>query len=96
MQHVLARSPAARRELEQTCREESRQRSEDERAAIGAVLDVDRDQVDRVFCERLVAAIARGEVGYADFTAMQAGSTEPELMRRMLRALRREPGQLAI
>jgi hypothetical protein len=96
MQGVLAQSPAARRELEQTCLEESRRRSEDERAALGAVLDVDRDQVDRVFCERLVAAIARGEVGHADFTAMQQGSEDPNLMRRMLRALRRAPGQLAI
>jgi hypothetical protein len=96
LQDVLAQNPAARRGLEQTCLEESRRRSEDERAALGAVLDVDRDQIDRVFCERLVAAIARGEVGYADFTAMQQGSDDPDLMRRMLRALRQVPGQLAI
>jgi hypothetical protein len=96
MQETLAQSPAARSHLEQSCREDTRGRTEEERAAIGVILDVDRDQVDQVFCERLVAAIARGDLSYEDFTGMQQDSQDFELMRRVLRAFRRAPGQYAI
>jgi hypothetical protein len=96
LRQVLAQSPTARAELERTCARGPLAASESERAAMAAILDVEVEEVQRVFCERLVAAIARGDVDHADFQRLEAGSEDPAFMRRLIRALRHEPGQLRI
>jgi hypothetical protein len=82
--------------MESSCAERLRQRPEDERAAVSALLDVGIDEVDRVYCERIVAAMVRGELDFADFVALDGGSDDPALLRRLIRALRQEPEGLAI
>jgi hypothetical protein len=96
LRQVLARSPAARAELEQACARGPLAASAAERAATAAVLDVEVEEVERVLCERLVAAIARGDVDHADFQRLEAGSEDPAFLRRLVRALRQQPGQLRI
>ena len=59
-----------------------------DRAAIGALLDLDPDVVVAGYCARMVAGFARGDLGYADFVALSEGSTDPELLRRFVRSLR--------
>ena len=93
---ALATDAEARATMESSCAERLRQRPEDERAAVSALLDVGIDEVDRVYCERIVAAIVRGELDFADFVALDGGSDDPALLRRLIRALRQEPEGLAI
>jgi hypothetical protein len=96
LRQVLAQNPTARAELERTCAQGPLAASASERAAMAAILDVEVEEVQRVFCERLVAAIARGDVDHADFQRLESGSEDPAFMRRLIRALRYEPGQLRI
>ena len=63
---------------------------------LGALLDLDTDQVALGFCARTLAGIARGDVSYADFVAMTEGSEDPQLLRRFIRALRLDPSAVAI
>ena len=93
---ALASDAEARATMESTCAEHLRRQPEDERAAVGALLDVGINEVDQVYCERIVAALVRGELDYADFVALDGGSDDPELLRRLVRALRQEPEGLAI
>jgi hypothetical protein len=80
--------PRSRATVTAVCAEQARTRSAQELDTMAAVLDVDAAEVPRVYCERLFAAVARGEIGYDDFEALQAGTHDPEVLRRLLRALR--------
>lgn len=96
MREVLAASPEARAAIQADCREDLAAKPAAERAMLGALLDLDADQVPGGFCARAVAGITRGDVSYADFVAMSAGSEDPELLRRFIRALRLDPSAVAI
>lgn len=97
VQQVLARSPQARAELQADCLSGTAGSTPPkERAAMAVLLDVSPAEVPRIFCERLVAAIARGDLNHADYEALQSGSEDPEFMRRLVRILRRPPDGYAI
>lgn len=96
MREVLASSPEARAAIEAQCRNDVARKPADERAMLGALLDLDPDDVAMGFCERTLAGITRGDVGYADFVAMTEGSDDPQLLRRFIRALRLDPSAVAI
>ena len=97
VQEVLAHSPQARAELEEDClRGTAGSTPAKERAAMAELLGVGPAEVPRVFCQRLVAAIARGDLSHADYEALQSGSEDPAFMRRLARILRRPPGGYAI
>ena len=96
LRQVLATRPAARARVEAECRDDMTSAPRAERDVLAAVLDLDADEVARTFCARYVAGIVRGDVTYADFVAMRTGSSDPELLRRFLRALRLDPSAVAI
>lgn len=97
VQGVLSRSPQAREELALECRRGTAAAAPaQERAAMAAILDVDPEDVPEVFCARLVAAIARGDLDHADYERLQSGSEDAGFLRRLVRALRRGPGEYAI
>jgi hypothetical protein len=96
MREVLASSPEARAAISAQCRDDVARKSADERAMLGALLDLDADEVALGFCERTLAGITRGDVTYADFVAMTEGSDDPQLLRRFIRALRLDPSAVAI
>ena len=96
MREVLASSPEARAAISAQCRDDVARKSADERAMLGALLDLDADEVALGFCERTLAGITRGDVTYADFVAMAEGSDDPQLLRRFIRALRLDPSAVAI
>ena len=92
---AMTASRTARDTVAVQCRGEIAARPEDERALIGAMLDVDTTDVPAEFCARLVAAIARGDLDYADYVAISEGGTDPALIRRFLRAIRLDPSAVA-
>ena len=96
MREILASSPEARAAIQAECRDDVASKPADERAMLGALLDLDTDQVALGFCERALAGITRGDVSYADFIAMTEGSEDPQLLRRFIRALRLDPSAVAI
>jgi hypothetical protein len=96
LRDVLATSPEARAALEAQCRADLATKPTAEREMLGALLDLDTDQVPQGFCARTLAGITRGDVTYADFVAMSAGSDDPQLLRRVIRALRLDPSAVAI
>ena len=96
MREVLASSPEARAAVQAECRDDVASKPANERAMLGALLDLDADQVALGFCERALAGITRGDVTYADFIAMTEGSEDPQLLRRFIRALRLDPSAVAI
>ncbi len=93
MQRLVGGSPRARAQLTAECAAGKFTATPDQQAMMAAILDVDVASVHRIFCERLVAAIGRGEISYEDYTALRAESHDPELWRRLLRALRVVPGE---
>ena len=92
---ALAADPAARTALAAACRADMQREPEDERALIGAVLDVETDEVAEVFCARFIAAISRGDLSYADFEALKADGGDPAALRHFLRVLRRDPSAVS-
>jgi hypothetical protein len=96
LRDAVTASSGARDAVQAQCRAAVLTKPEDERALMGAMLDVDTLEVPDAFCARLVAAIARGDVSYADFVAMTEGSADPALLRRFLRTMRLDPSALAI
>jgi hypothetical protein len=96
MRDVLATNPEARTAIEAQCRIDVEGKPEDERAMLGALLDLDADRVPDIFCRRALAGITRGDVSYADFVAMTEGSEDPNVLRRFIRALRLDPSAVAI
>jgi hypothetical protein len=96
LRDTVATSRGARDALQARCRADVVLKSGDEQALIGAMLDVDTAEVPDVYCARLIAAIARGDVSYADFVAMTDGSADPAMLRRFLRTMRLDPSAVAI
>lgn len=96
LRDAVAVDRGARDAVQAQCRTGVLLKPEDEQALMGAMLDVDTVEVPDVFCARLVAAIARGDVSYADFVAMTAGSADPAILRRFLRTMRLDPSAVAI
>ena len=96
MRDVLAASPEARAAVERQCRAEVAAKPTGEREILGALLDLDTDEVPQGFCARTVAGITRGDVTYADFVAISTGSEDRQLLRRFIRALRLDPSAVAI
>ena len=86
-QHAMG-DPKTRATAAAACAEQAETRSVQELGTMSAVLDVDVAEVPRVYCERLFAAVARGELGYDDYAALQAKKHDPQVLRRLLRALR--------
>ena len=70
------------------CRQELGHLPPRRRDEIGAVLDLDSREVVPVFCDRLIAAIVRGDLSYADFEQSFDEDPDPQVLRRVLRALR--------
>jgi hypothetical protein len=91
----MASSPSARDAVRRQCRADMQREPEDERALIGAMLDLDTAEVAEVFCARFVAAIARGDVSYADFIGLEQVDGDPAALRRILRAIRLDPSAVA-
>ena len=87
IQHAMG-DPKTRAAVTATCVERAKTRSAQELGTMAAVLDVDVAEAPRVYCERLLAAVARGEVSYDDYMALQAKTYDPQVLRRLLRALR--------
>ena len=96
MQTVLRDSAEARQELQGVCTANIAGKSPREREMIAAFLDVDPGNLDRVFCERVIAGIARKDITYEDFLSMSAERMEPATMRRFMRALRRDPSEVMV
>lgn len=86
-QHALG-NPRARAAFAARCQEQARSLPADAQNAMSAVLDVDVTDVPQVFCERYAASLARGDISYEDFTAMQAHTKDMQVIRRVMRALR--------
>jgi hypothetical protein len=86
-QHAMT-NPKARAAFTARCLEDAKSFSADDRGAMSAMLDIEIADVPQVFCERFLAAVGRGDITYPDFTAMQAHTHDPQVMRRLLRALR--------
>lgn len=95
MRAAMAASLTARDTVATQCRGEMAARPENDQALMGAMLDVDTAQVPQEFCARLVAAIARGDVNYADYVAITKGDIDAALLRRFLRAIRLDPSAVA-
>lgn len=95
MRTAMAENRTARDAVAIQCRGEIAARPEEEQALMGAMLDVDTTEVPAQFCARLVAAIARGDLDYADYVAITEGDADPALMRRFLRAIRLDPSAVA-
>ena len=89
LRDAVAVNRGARDAVQAQCRADVLLKPQDEQALIGAVLDVDTVEVPDIFCARLVAAIARGDVGYADFVAMTEGSLGYILQQALLNQLRK-------
>ena len=81
-------NPKARAAFTARCLEDAKAFSAEDRGAMSAMLDVEIADVPQVFCERFLAAVGRGDISYPDFAAMQAHTHDPQVMRRLLRALR--------
>lgn len=96
LRDAVAGSRDARDAVQAQCRTDLLRKPQDEQALMGAMLDVDTAEVPDVYCARLVAAIARGDVSYADFVAMTEGSADPAMLRRFLRSMRLDPSAVAI
>jgi hypothetical protein len=96
LQGAVAGSADVRDAVQAQCRADVQLKPADEQALIGAMLDIDPSAVPDQFCARLVAAIARGDMSYADFVAITEGSEEPQLLRRFLRSMRLDPSAVAI
>lgn len=91
----IVSSPSARDAVRVQCQADLQHQPKDEQALIGAMLDVDTTEVAEVFCARIVAAIARGDVSYADFISLEQEDSDPAALRRLLRAIRLDPSALA-
>ena len=87
LQHAIG-DPKVQAAVAAGCADQMKTRPTEELGAIGAALDIDVADTPRVYCERLFAAVARGAISYDDYAAVQAEKHDPEVMRRMLRALR--------
>ncbi|MGD9508638.1 MAG: hypothetical protein AB7I59_07725 [Geminicoccaceae bacterium] len=96
LRDAVAANRGARDAVQAQCRADVLLKPQDEQALMGAMLDVDTVEVPDIFCARLVAAIARGDVSYADFVAMTEGSADPAILRRFLRSMRLDPSAVAI
>ena len=96
MRAALAASPEARAAVEVACQDDIARQPAADRAAIGALLDLDPDVVVAGYCARMVAGFTRGDLGYADFVALSEGSTDPELLQRFVRSLRLDPSAQSI
>ena len=96
LRDAVAASSGARDAVQAQCRAAVLTKPADERALMGAMLDVDTAEVPDAYCARLVAAIVRGDVSYADFVAMTEGNADPALLRRFLRSMRLDPSAVAI
>lgn len=96
LRDAVVTSRGVRDAVQAQCRADVVLKPGDEQALIGAMLDVDTAEVPDVYCARLIAAIARGDVSYADFVAMTEGSADPAMLRRFLRSMRLDPSAVAI
>jgi hypothetical protein len=96
MRETLATNSEARLAVEAQCRDDLGRKPVSDREMLGALLDLDPGEVVPAFCARTVAAIARGDVNFADFVALSDGSEDPQLLRRYIRALRLDPSAKAI
>ena len=93
---ALNQSPQVRGKLGRDCADRLRANPLDTRENMAALLDVDTDKVEAAFCDRMLDSVARGDIGYEDWAAMERRDTRPDVMRRLFRALRREPGERMI
>lgn len=66
----------------------------DARDSIPIALDVDDASAPRAFRDGMGGAVARGNIGYDDFTATGARRRGAQVRRRVLRALRRRDEDL--
>lgn len=96
LQQAIRGNPEIRAQVNDDCARQTAAKSNKERAAMAAVLDVDADEVGRVFCERLTDSVARGAITYDDFTSFKSSDGDAEALRRVVRALRQSPGELMI
>lgn len=95
-QAALRSDPRLRASLTAECVAEVRPRSKGEVEMMSALLAVEAGKVVATFCERTIAAIARGDVSYEDYAAVKRGAGSPETMRRLVRALRQGGDELVI
>jgi hypothetical protein len=95
MQEALGTNPQARLAFQRECLvDEDLWRDREASQALAVFLDVEESEVVRITCERLVAAFARGDFDYDDYLAMNRDPPDTAAMRRLFRALRRQPGQI--
>ena len=87
LQHAIG-DPKVQAAVAAGCADRMKTHPAEQLADMAAVLDIDVADTPRVYCERLFAAVARGAISYDDYAAVQAEKHDPEVMRRMLRALR--------
>jgi len=87
LQQALRADPGARAAFTRRCTEGRAAEPQAARELVARMLGVGPDQVDRVFCERETAAIARGAIGYEDFSALTAHRADAAAAARVLDAL---------
>src|SRR5690349_20215507 len=87
LQQALRADPGARAAFTRRCTEGRAAEPQAARELTARMLGVGPDQVDRVFCERETAAIARGAIGYEDFSALTAHRADAAAAARVLDAL---------
>ena len=81
-------NPKARAAFAAGCEEHAKTLPADTQNAMSAVLDVEVADVPHEFCDRYAAAVGRGDISYADYTAMEAHTRDMQVLRRIMRALR--------
>src|SRR4051794_2526646 len=67
---AIRSDPAARAGFTNRCTEGRAAEPQASRELTARMLGVDPADIDRVFCQRETAAMARGEISYEDFTAL--------------------------
>lgn len=95
-QQAIRGDPEIRARVNNDCARETAAQSSRERAAMAAMLDVDADEVGRVFCERWTDSVARGDISYDDFVSFRRSDGDAEALRRVVRALRQPAGELMV
>jgi hypothetical protein len=96
MQRLAGRSIRARAQLATACVARKLPATPEEQAVLAAALEVDAADLHRAYCERLVAAIGRGEVSYDDYVALESDRPDPQVWHRLLPVLKPVPGEIQI
>lgn len=96
LQQSIRTNNNVRQAMEEQCKRDAALRTQEQREAIAAVLDVEPGDINRVFCERMVDSIGRGDISYEDFLSFGRSKPDMASFRRVLRALRQPARSYAI